>query len=491
VSAYHDGRDLSGVQVATTTVAVIGSGAGGAVAALTLTEAGVDVTLVEEGGYWHGGQMNGSSLHCFLTLYRDHGLTGVNGKPFIPVPVGCAVGGTTVVNSATCFRAPDFVLDEWEAEAGLSRPEMEAAYEWVEDLLHIKPVADKIYGPQAQRFEEACKRLGWEGRRIARNENHCAGTGVCALGCPRDAKMGMHVSAIPLALQQGATLWSGCRADGIKKRGKGYEVVCRAAGGGLLKLRCDKVVVAAGALHTPVLLQRSGLGNRRVGKNLRIHPAVRVMALFEEILNGWREVPQSYNVDQFLHDRIFIQGQFVPPAVQAPALPGAGKAHRAIMDEFDKLASFGALLSERGTGQVKHLGRKPLPLYQLGREDTATLQFGVARTAEAFFEAGARQVFTGCAEQPILHTRSELATFEKESFHPSRFELMGFHPMGTAAVGKDQDVAAADAEGMLFGENGIMVGDASALPDTPHINPQLSLMAMARRNSGMLAAALS
>ena len=86
---------------------IVGSGAGGAVAATVLAEAGLDVLVLEAGPYVDRRSYPEEPLAALTTLYRDGGLTVAAGRPAIPTPVGRAVGGTTVINSGTCFRTPD------------------------------------------------------------------------------------------------------------------------------------------------------------------------------------------------------------------------------------------------------------------------------------------------------------------------------------------------------------------------------------------------
>lgn len=467
---------------------VVGTGAGGAVTACALAEAGLTVALVEEGPYVTGEQMNGRPLEMFDLLYRGKGLTGTVGFPPIPVPLGRAVGGTTLINSATCFRTPGNVLARWESEFALAGATALAPfYDEVERDLDIKPVPDALYGAQSRRFEAASVALGYKGRRIPRNERDCAATGVCAVGCPRDAKQSMAVSYVPRALGAGAVLFSNARVDRVVLEGK------RAAGiagtflsrdgssrGIRFALSAPLVAVAAGALNTPPLLLRSGVKGKRIGRNLHMHPATRVLAKFPDVLQGWAEVPQAYNVDEFIDEGIFIQGQFVSPPIQAPNVPGFGRAHLERMSGFDRWGSFGALISDESAGRVFANG---MAYYKLNRKDTEKLRRGIAITTDIFLKAGAEEVFTGIAVQPIVRSAQDAENLRKAKVKASDIEMMAFHPMGTAAVGRDPGQGAVDAYGKVFGYEGLYVADTGLFPTSNRINPQLTLMALAMRNA--------
>ncbi len=490
------GRDLN----IRAQVCVIGSGAGGAVVARELAEAGIEVCVLEEGAYYTGKDFTGRPREMLELLYRNRGLTGALGDPPIPIPLGKCVGGTTVINSGTCYRTPDFVLQEWSRTAGLPgdlEAELAPYFERIERDLNVHPVPDETYGKNSRLFERGARALGFSGARIPRNERGCLGTGVCAFGCPQDAKQAMHVSLIPQALAAGATLYTCCRAEKILvSNGAAFGVVAtfldaqdRPTGRALCVL-ADRVVVAAGALLTPALLERSGIPDesRWRGRNLHIHPAARVTALFEEEVRGWEEVPQAFNVHHFMREGIFLQGQFVPPALQAPVLPGVGAAHRELMRQYPRLASFGALISDTSSGRVRAREHGfPLVTYRLEPGDTRKLVRAISLAAQVFFAAGARAVFPGLARHPILHSIDDARSLLHASFKPRDLEMMAFHPQGTCRMGADPSRAVTDPYGFHYGLRHLLIADASILPSSCKVNPQITIMAFAARAAARLA----
>ena len=489
---HIDGAGLKTAYTADCDVVVVGSGAGGAVTASALAEAGLKVIVVEEGAYIRGDRMNGRPLAMFDLLYRDRGLTATLGMPPIPVPLGKAVGGTTVINSATCFRTPANVLKRWEQEFGVEgATAFDPFYAEVERDLDIKPVPDRIYGEQARRFETASTALGYRGRRIPRNERGCDGFGVCAFGCPNDAKQAMSVSYIPRAMQAGAELLSRAKVDGVvveKGVARGIRGRFTGADGNPTGVRfevfAERIVVAAGAFFTPALLMRSGVRGPRLGRNLHLHPATRVVAKYAEAVQGWGEVPQSYNVDEFIDEGIFIQGQFTPPGVQAPNVPGFGAAHQARMHDFDHYGSFGALISDESAGRVFKNG---LVWYSLNAKDVEKLRRAIALTTRIFLQAGATEVYTGVSPQAIVRNSADLEALRDKKVRAGDLEMMAFHPMGTCAAGRDRPQGVTDAYGAVHGVRGLYVADTSLFPTSNRINPQLTLMAWALRNARRMA----
>jgi len=484
-------------------VCVIGSGAGGAVVARELAEAGVDVCVLEEGAYYSGRDFTAKPREMIELLYRNRGLTGALGDPPIPIPLGKCVGGTTVINSGTCYRTPGFVLEEWSRTAGLPtdlEADLTPYFERIERDLNVHPVPDETYGKNSRLFEKGARALGLSGARIPRNARGCLGTGVCPFGCPQDAKQAMHVSFIPRALAAGATLYTRSRAEQILvSSGAAFGVVATLLDrddrptGRVLRVLADWVVVAAGALLTPALLERSGVPDESgwQGRNLHIHPAARVTALFDEEVRGWEGVPQAFNVHHFMREGIFLQGQFVPPALQAPVLPGVGAAHRQLMQQYPRLASFGALISDTSSGRVRARKRGfPLVTYRLEAEDTRKIVRAISLAAQVFFAAGARAVFPGLVRHPVLQSIDDARSLLHASVKPRDLEMMAFHPQGTCRMGADPSRAVTDPYGFHYGLRHLVVADASILPSSCKVNPQITIMAFAARAAARLASEL-
>jgi len=227
----------------------------------------------------------------------------------------------------------------------------------------------------------------------------------------------------------------------------------------------------------------------RRGRNLHIHPATRVTALFDEPVRGWEEVPQAYNVHEFTREGIFIQGQFVPPPLTGPVLPGVGHAHKARMAAYERLGSFGALVSDESEGRVRAgRGRFPRVTYQLGAADARRLARAIGLTAEIFFAAGAREVYPGVHSRPVLRSAAEARALQSAALPAGDFEMMAFHPQGTAAMGRDPARAVTDPVGRVHGTPGLWIGDASLFPSSCKVNPQITIMALATRLAEHLAA---
>ncbi len=483
-------------------VVIVGSGAGGAVAAATLAEAGLDVIVLEAGGNFNRENYPDDPLEAIATLYRDGGLTIAEGRPQIPIPVGRTVGGTTVVNSGTCFRAPQQVLEDWRNRFGIGwAGDLGPHFAEAEQFLRVTPLDPEQMGRNGQLAMEGAAALGASGGPISRNAGNCVQCSSCPFGCEIDAKRGMHVSYLPRAIAAGARLRSGAEARQILiEDGRAVGVNCLTAADGPqtstiwtfearrpYEVRARlATIVAGGALGTPELLLRSGLGGRQTGRNLHIHPACWVGARYEEEVRGWDGVMQSYYVDQWEPQRILLEATFTPLAFGGGWLQGTGRQHQQAMLDFGHIGSIGVHLSDESSGRIRLTNDGSLRAsYKLTSADADRLAFGIARAAEIHFAAGATEVYPNIARAGVL-TAKRLAEFESTSFKPSELRLEAFHPMGTARIASEDEGVCAP-NGSVHGLNDLYVADASLFPTSVGVNPMMTVIAFARQIASELA----
>jgi len=490
-------------------VAIVGSGAGGAAAAATLAEAGLDVMVLESGPYVDRSGYPSDPLEAMPLFYRDGGMTIATGKPAIPVPVGRTVGGTTVINSGTCFRAPREVLEEWRDREGVDwATELDPIYEAAEETLAVTPLDIETLGRNGQLCAEGARALGASGGPISRNAGRCVQCSSCPLGCRIDAKRAAHVSYLPRAVAAGARVRAGVQVQRLlTENGRAVGLVCRAgmpttgaqemrrngrpSAGRDWQVRAKTVISAGGAFGTPELLLRSGIRNPALGRHLHVHPAAWIGARYEEEVRGWEGVMQSYYVDQWQPEGILLEATFTPLSFGAQWLPGAGAAFTDRVANFDHIASIGVHLHDQSEGRVGLRSNGSLRLsYHLLDEGALRIQFGIARAAEIHFAAGATEVYPNVGPVSVIK-RGDLAEFEALRLRPADLRLEAFHPMSTARMGADPATSVVDPTGAVRGVEGLYVADGSLLPTSVGVNPMMTIIACATHVAADTAGKLS
>lgn len=471
---------------------VIGSGAGGAFAARALARAGLDTVIVEEGERWTVERIRGSHpLDRFAGIYRDGGTTMALGNPPIALPLGRAVGGTTVINSGTCFRPPAAVATSWHKEHGFALADLELLGPRIADVeatIGVAPAPMEVLGRNGELALEGAAALDWQSAPLRRNAPGCRGACQCAIGCPNNAKGGVHLNALPQACEAGARIVAGLRVQQVlTEAGRAVGVLAQRPDGSEVRISAPTVIVAAGAIPTPPLLRRSGLGRHpRLGRNLSIHPATGITAGFEQAVVPWSGVMQSVGIEE-LHESegVLIEATGSPPGMGAISAPGYGTHLLGRLDRAADRAMIGAMIADEPSGRVFG-SRAPIVSYRLAKADERRLSVAIEAMARVMLAAGANDVELG-GGAPAVRSEAELEA-AMQRLDVRRLRLAGFHPSGTAAAGSDPARHPVDPEGRLRGIDGVWVADGSILPSCPGVNPQVSIMAMA---AGVGAAAAS
>ena len=215
----------------------------------------------------------------------------------------------------------------------------------------------------------------------------------------------------------------------------------------------------------------------QLGRNLALHPAVSIAGRFEEKVTAWEGVLQSVGVEEFHEtEGILIEATSTPPGMGSFALPGEGRELLAELDRADHLGMVGAMVADSPSGRV-HGKRRPIVTYGLSDGDAARLKRAIEVLSELLFAAGAKEILTGLARRPRAASMDELkaglAGLDTRQLH-----LAAFHPTGTARAGADPEAYAVDERGRLRGSDGLWLVDASIVPSSPQVNPQVTIMAL-------------
>lgn len=461
-------------------VVVAGSGAAGCALAAGLAEAGARVLLLERGG---PAPPPPDPADALVRYYSRAGFQFATGNVLLPVPTGTAVGGTTVINSGTCFRPAQEALRRWEEHSGgrFQAAELASHVEEAWRRLRAKPVPEEHMKPGSRLLREGLRRLGIAGAHpLDRAVDGCEASGRCCFVCPLERKVTADRAFLaPLSGRPELELATGAALLGVEppRRGGPMRVAVRAAGG-RRKISCGNLVLACGALVTPGFVRRFRLGPRwrAAGDNLSLHPAAEVAARFPGAAAAGG-VPQDLGLADPGEPRIRYEGVAVPAALRPLTLPLTGRALWEFAADSARIATFGFMIRDRSRGRVRHpfgLSR-PLLRYRMLPEDHALVLRGMAFLARAYLAAGAAEVllpFHGPRNRAC--TPSDVAALDPAAVRPQDLHMMAFHPLGTCGMGRvvDEDLRLRD---------GIYACDGSVVPESIGVNPQVTIYAFALR----------
>ena len=497
------GHDVNTDVTLTADVCVIGTGAGGAVVAARLAEAGLDVVVLEEGGYWTAADFTEGEAEMVPRLYADRGLRATDDVA-VSLLQGRCVGGGTTINWMMTLRTPDFVLEEWRqrhATEGMSPLAMSTVFERIEDEIHARKIPADAHNPSNRLLLDGATRLGWNARAAINNARDCVRAGFCGIGCRYDAKQSTLVTYIPRALVAGARLYSDARVERVEIAERGGRralkrvhctVLDRDTGASRhgLTVSTPIVVLAAGAVGTPVILQRSGLGGGGVGKFLRLHPTTAALGVYDREMYGAAGIPQSAICDDFLRGNgdgygFWLECAALLPGLAAAAVTEFGASHRRIMERFAYFGNLiilvrdGAELNRSDGGVAVSRGGRLRISYRVSPSTARMLRDGTAAAARMHLAAGAREVQTLHSPAVRLRSEADIAAVLAAACGHNQINLFSAHLNGTCRIGGSPQTSGCTPDFERHGIPGIYVADGSLLPTAPGVNPQLTIMAVA------------
>jgi choline dehydrogenase-like flavoprotein len=494
----------------TADVCVVGSGAGGGVIAAELQRAGRSVVVLEMGQYRNESDFKQLELPGMLELYLGGGLaTSEDGS--IAILAGSTLGGGTVVNYMNCIRTPRHVRSEWAAMGvdGIDEPGYERHIDAVWSRLGVNDVATS-QNRTHKRLINACDSLGYGHRPLTRNtDTACEDPtvcGYCFAGCQKGCKQSTMKTFLQDASDAGARFVVGAHAERIlaaEGRTSGVEATVTHADGTTTRLTVNAgtVVVAAGAIESPALLLRSGIGGSAAGRHLRLHPAALVGGVYEEPIEGWIGQIQSALSDQFTNIEgehgFLIEATTVAPAIVAMSLPFEdGAAHKQFLQaKLSHVAPFVSVARDHGEGQVvidEH-GRAVTRWSFDDELDARMFRRAMVELARLHRAAGAREILTFYQRPTLAWREGEdfdafLAAIEAGSLAANDVAAFTAHQMGSCRMGSDPADSVADGRGELHDTSGVWIGDASAFPTAPGVNPMISIMSLAHRTAANILA---
>ncbi|PKM21975.1 MAG: GMC oxidoreductase [Gammaproteobacteria bacterium HGW-Gammaproteobacteria-14] len=484
-----------------TDVVIVGSGAGGSTVAYELAKAGKRVLILESGRYWPSAEFTESLGDTLSTVYRDQAAQA-NTTTDVLFLEGHCVGGSTVIGACVMQRPPDEIFQRWSDEFGLKAlapRSLDRFFLKTQEHLNIGLNEAHEINTTAHKVIQGCEKMGYSWRPVTRNVKNCALTGHCLAGCPSDRKMSALVTHLPWATAHGARIFSDTEVTRVLMRGgraTGVEAIIRDPDTGTLvsNVRVDAqvVVVAAGAIHSPLLLQRSQVPDRsgQLGKNMAIQPFTQVLGTFKEELMGFQGALVGVEVDQFLRSDgfTFYSALAEPEQLMAVGEQEAGDEHINFMKSFKHMAGLNAFAIDKGQGSVTwegdHLTGRKVIRWSPSREDFARTAQAASIAARIMFSAGAERVWLPSFEK--LHADSVFELDEKMarvSYGINgiySYRMNSFTPHGTCRMGLDSADSVVSSDGEVHGVSGLYVADASIFPTPVSSTPQWTVHVLAQ-----------
>jgi choline dehydrogenase-like flavoprotein len=490
-------------------VCLVGSGAGGGVIAGTLAQAGLKVCVLEAGGYFNEADFNQYELWAYENMYWRGG-PNATADFNVTVYAGAGLGGGTVINWTNCLRTRPWVRAQWAREHGLEGvdgPEFDRHLDVIFERLGVNDRCSDLNGPQ-QRLKEAADRLGWSFETILRNADESrydpASAAYMGFGDQSGSKQSTQKTFLQDAFDAGADFVTRCFVerilveDGCAAGVEGTWADPETGRSARVVVRAPQVVVAAGALESPALLLRSGIGGPAVGNYLRVHPCTALFGIYGSEQDAWWGPPQAGLVDEFAAVEegygFLVETTQYAPSLIGSALPFETAAHhKEMMEKVPCGATFIGLLRDHGHGRVEiDQDGQGVLYYSIDDElDVRNTLRAIEAQARLHAAAGAREIQPMAAGAPAWRDGDDLETsiarWQRIPLAAGGFRLFCAHQMGTCRMGTDPATSVAGPWGELHDTTGVWIGDASAFPTSSGTNPMITIMALARRTAEAIA----
>jgi choline dehydrogenase-like flavoprotein len=489
---------------------VVGSGAGGGVIAGTLAANGLQVVVLEAGGYFDCADFNMLELWAFQNLYYRGGPTPTADRN-VSMQAGFTVGGGTTVNWTNCLRTRPWVREQWAREFGLEGvdgPEFDRHMDAVMERIGANEHCSDYNGPTL-RMKEGAERLGWSFERVIRNADpetySPEAAGYQGFGDQSGSKQSTARTYLRDLAAVGGTILARTTAQRVLVEGgraAGVEATYfdpESGRSAAVTVRAPAVVIACGSLESPALLLRSGIGGPAVGYNLHLHPCTAVFGYYGEDQRSWWGACHTGVVDEFAnledgHGFLIETAQYTT-GLGASALPFTDpRRHKELIHEYARGVSFIGLLRDRGSGQVTiDAEGNAVHFYSLSDElDVRNSHRAIDAQAKLHEAAGAEEIYSLAAGLPHWRRGDDLDAFiakaQRIPLAAGGQRLFSAHQMGSCRMGTDPQTSVAGPWGELHDTPGVWIGDGSAMPTASGTNPMISIMALAHRTAEAIAA---
>lgn len=480
-------------------IIIIGSGAGGGTVAqklIPLAKDGAKIAILESGPWFENEYFTQREIEMF-DIFKDRGAWPTKDGA-ITISTGEAVGGSTLMYTGVTFRLSEEVCKDWNV-TGLNSEDLKTRFEKLEKDIHVMEPSSNMENNNNLFFREGCEKLGVPINKIHLNIKQCEGMGFCNLGCVNGRKQGTTEVQLPQALNAGIEIIPNCEVRKLKdhkiyarikptpKGTKGSDLPI-----GEIIFEADKVILAGGTVGSSAILLRSGFQKElpAIGRYVTLHPALTVYGLHPEKVNGHKGFPKIWYTNAFSKSHgFYLETAFYYPFVTTKNLGLWGKDLKYVMRNYEHLMAILILAHDKATFENQVV---------LDGDGNAKIKYNVSNTTieklcQAQVEATRIFSSSGCKEAIMPAAKNNYFVIDEakkkgldkyitsKHFLLNKAPIASAHLQGGCRMGDDPKNSVTNSWGQVHGYPWLFVSDGSLFPDSSHVNPYLTIMALADR----------
>ena len=470
-------------------VAVIGSGAGGGIAANLLNQK-YEVGIFDK-GHFPNGETNNETFG-YHNFYETNAIQQTRGYK-VQLLAGMGIGGGTSINWTTSLRTPDNILSEWDALTQqnnyFNSDSFNKSLDYICQNLNVDETNNKI--PQKEiKLAQGLELNKTSYKIIPRNtkNNDCLESGFSTFGHSDDTINSSYKSWFSKDKFNEENIYSNTHVKSLSiSNGKATHVNVE-HNGQSYSVAVEKVILASGSLNTPKILLNSGYKNKHLGQHLKLHPVSGVAGKFSELQNPWAGSMQGIYSDDHLFRKdnygYLLEGLPMHPSLFFPFFPNNQDNFADFISSYNYWSGSIVLTSDTSSGSIINKNPQHLWKYNLNNFDHGNLLHGIESLVKANFLAGAEEIMV--ATSPTMHWKRE-SNEDIESFigkvrkvrnEPFRILLGSAHQMGTARIHPNPSEGVVDLNGKVHGLENVYITDSSTFPRCSGVNPMITIQAM-------------
>jgi len=470
-------------------VAVIGSGAGGGIAANLLNQK-YEVGIFDK-GHFPNGETNNETFG-YHNFYETNAIQQTRGYK-VQLLAGMGIGGGTSINWTTSLRTPDNILSEWDALTQqnnyFNSDSFNKSLDYICQNLNVDETNNKI--PQKEiKLAQGLELNKTSYKIIPRNtkNNDCLESGFSTFGHSDDTINSSYKSWFSKDKFNEDNIYSNTQVKSLAiSNGKATHVNVE-HNGQSYSVAVEKVILASGSLNTPKILLNSGYKNKHLGQHLKLHPVSGVAGKFSDLQNPWAGSMQGIYSDDNLFSKdnygYLLEGLPMHPSLFFPFFPNNQDNFADFISSYNYWSGSIVLTSDTSSGSIINKNPQHLWKYNLNNFDHGNLLHGIENLVKANFLAGAEEIMV--ATSPTMHWKRE-SNEDIESFigkvrkvrnEPFRILLGSAHQMGTARIHPNPSEGVVDLNGKVHGLENVYITDSSTFPRCSGVNPMITIQAM-------------